>query len=48
MIKDTGADKFITICPFCQSNISDGLKSINENNITGMNLVELLQKAYQK
>ena len=48
MIKNTGADKFITICPFCQSNITDGLKSINENQITGMNLVELLQEAYTK
>ena len=48
MIKDTGADKFITICPFCQSNITDGLKSIKEDEITGMNLVELLQKAYKK
>lgn len=46
MIKDTGADKFITICPFCQSNITDGLKSIGEDKISGMNLVELLKEAY--
>ena len=46
MIKETESDNFITICPFCQSNLSDGLKSIGEENITGMNLVELLEKAY--
>ena len=31
MIKETGADTFITICPFCQSNLLDGLKEIETN-----------------
>ena len=46
MIKETGADTFITICPFCQSNLLDGLKEIGETQIKGMNLVELLKLSY--
>ena len=48
MIKETGADNFITICPFCQSNIKDGLEAINETEINGMNLVELLKLTYSE
>ncbi|MBX7076743.1 MAG: succinate dehydrogenase/fumarate reductase iron-sulfur subunit [Methanobacteriaceae archaeon] len=46
MIKETGADTFITICPFCQSNLLDGLEEIGETQIKGMNLVELLKLSY--
>ncbi len=46
MIKNTDAEAVITICPFCQINLQDGLD--NEHlDVKSMNLVELLQKAYQ-
>jgi fumarate reductase (CoM/CoB) subunit B len=48
MIKETDADTFITICPFCQSNLKEGLEAIGESEINGMNLVELLKLAYTK
>ena len=45
MIKDTGAENLISICPFCQRNIQDAL---NEEglNIKAINLIELLKEAY--
>lgn len=46
MIKDTGAESLVTICPFCQLNIQDGLDHENVD-IKAMNLVELLKKAYE-
>lgn len=46
MIKETDADAIITICPFCQLNIKDGLNQENFD-VESMNLVELLQKAYK-
>ena len=46
MIDDTDAEAVITICPFCKLNLKDGLD--NENiDVKTMNLVELLQKAYE-
>ena len=48
MIKDTGADAVITICPFCQHNLQDGLNDINEEeNIKTMHILELLEKSYE-
>ncbi len=47
MIEDTGAESVITICPFCQYNIQDGLDAIDQD-IKAMNIIELLQLAYQK
>lgn len=46
MIKDTNAEAVITICPFCQLNIQDGIDSENVDAKT-MNLVQLLKKAYE-
>ncbi|MDL2246462.1 succinate dehydrogenase/fumarate reductase iron-sulfur subunit [Methanobrevibacter sp. OttesenSCG-928-K11] len=48
MIKDTGAEAVITICPFCQYNLQDGLDEIGLTNVKSMNILELLQKAYAK
>ena len=47
MIKDTESDAVITICPFCQLNIQDGLNSIGCEDIKCMHLLELLDKAYE-
>lgn len=47
MIKDTGADAVITICPFCQRNLTDGLNDMGEENIKVMHILELLEKAYE-
>lgn len=48
MIKDTEADAVITICPFCQYNLKDGLESKGLKDIETLNIVELLQMAYNK
>jgi fumarate reductase (CoM/CoB) subunit B len=48
MIKDTEAEAVITICPFCQYNLQDGLDSENLSNIKAMNILELLKMAYEK
>ena len=47
MIKDTGADAVVTICPFCQQNLQDGLDSIGENHIKSMHILELINEAYK-
>ena len=47
MIKDTNADAVITICPFCQRNIQDGLDDINEENVNVIHILELLEKSYE-
>lgn len=46
MIKETNADAVITICPFCQYNIQDGLDNEGLSNIRAMNILELLQMSY--
>ena len=46
MIKDTDADAVITICPFCELNLKDGLRAIGCGKIKSMHLLELLNKAY--
>ncbi|MGN1363635.1 MAG: fumarate reductase (CoM/CoB) subunit TfrB [Methanobrevibacter sp.] len=45
MIKDTGAENVISICPFCQRNIQDALDE-EGLNIKAINLIELLKEAY--
>ena len=47
MIKDTGSDAVITICPFCQLNLQDGLDAQGYSNIKAMHILELLEKAYE-
>lgn len=47
MIEDTGADAVITICPFCELNIQDGLDAIGREDIKCMHILELLDKAYE-
>lgn len=46
MIEKTGADAVISICPFCQYNIQDGLNTEGLNHIKVMNLIELLKMTY--
>ena len=47
MIKDTESDAVVTICPFCQLNLQDGLNSIGCEDIKSMHILELLDKAYE-
>jgi fumarate reductase (CoM/CoB) subunit B len=47
MISDTGADAVVTICPFCELNLQDGLNAIGCKNIKSMHILELLNKAYE-
>ena len=47
MIKDTGAEAVVTICPFCKRNLQDGLDDIGCEDIKTMHLLELLDKAYE-
>ncbi len=47
MVKDTGADAVVTICPFCELNIQDGLNEIGCDNIKCIHILELLDKAYE-
>ena len=46
MIKQTCADAVVTICPFCELNLQDGLNAIGCEDIKSMHLLELLNKAY--
>ncbi len=46
MIKDTDAEAVITICPFCQRNLQDGLNNEGLEDVKAMNILELLEKAY--
>ena len=48
MIKETGADAVVTICPFCQKNLTDGLNASGASDIKVMHILELLQKAYDE
>ena len=47
MIKDTCADAVVTICPFCQLNLRDGLDAIGCGDVKCMHILELLDKAYE-
>lgn len=48
MIKETDADAVITICPFCQNNLKDGLDALNMNDTKVMNILELLDLVYNE
>lgn len=48
MIEETNADAVITICPFCQLNIKDGLNNEGLKEIESLNILQLLQRAYNK
>ena len=48
MIKDTGADAVVTICPFCELNLQDGLNAIGLENVKTLNLIQLLKMAYDE
>ena len=47
MIEDTGAEALITICPFCQSNIKDGLNEEGMDTVETLNIIELLKLALE-
>ena len=47
LIEKTGAEIVTTICPFCQTNITDGLKEEGLDDIEVINLIELLARAYE-
>jgi fumarate reductase (CoM/CoB) subunit B len=47
MIKATGANEVVTICPFCQLNLQDGLDAIGCEDVKSMHILELLDKAYE-
>ena len=47
-IKDSGAETVLSICPFCQRNIQDGLDLEGLDNINVINLIELLKEAYNQ
>ncbi len=47
MIKDLDVDAVITICPFCEYNIQDSLQREGMDNVKAMNILKLLEKAYE-
>ena len=47
MIKDTGAEAVVTICPFCELNLQDGLNAIGLENVESMHILKLLEKSYE-
>ncbi|HOI70740.1 MAG TPA: succinate dehydrogenase/fumarate reductase iron-sulfur subunit [Methanobacterium sp.] len=47
MIKETGADAVITICPFCEYHIRDSLEK-EGMDVEVLNILKLLQMAYGK
>ena len=47
MIKQTGAEAVVTICPFCELNLQDGLNAAGYDNIKCIHILELLKKAYE-
>ncbi len=47
LIEKTGADIVTTICPFCQTNLKEGLEEIEREDIEVLNLIQLLKRAYK-
>jgi fumarate reductase (CoM/CoB) subunit B len=47
MIKKLNVDALISICPFCKYNIQDALEREGLKDIKVMNILELLQMAYE-
>lgn len=46
MVKDLNVDAVITICPFCEYNIHDSLEKAGLKNVKVMNILKLLELAY--
>jgi fumarate reductase (CoM/CoB) subunit B len=46
MVKDLGVDAVVTICPFCEYNIKDSLERAGMENVKVMNILKLLEMAY--
>lgn len=46
MVKDLDVDAVVTICPFCEYNIEDCLESSGMKNVKVLNLLKLLEMAY--
>jgi fumarate reductase (CoM/CoB) subunit B len=46
MVKDLGVDAVVTICPFCEYNIKDSLEKAGMKNVKVMNILKLLEMAY--
>ncbi len=47
MVKDLKVDAVITICPFCEYNIKDSLEREGITNVKVMNILKLLELAYE-
>lgn len=47
MVKELDVDAVITICPFCEYNIQDSLKREGMEDVKVMNILKLLEKAYE-
>ena len=47
MIKSTEAEAVVTICPFCQTNLKDGLEAEGLPEVNTLNIIELLKQAYE-
>lgn len=46
MVKDLNVDAVVTICPFCEYNIQDSLEKAGLTNVKVMNILKLLELAY--
>ena len=46
MVEELGVDAVITICPFCEYNIKDSLEKAGMCNVKVMNIMNLLEIAY--
>lgn len=46
MVKDLNVDAVVTICPFCEYNIQDSLEKAGLKNVKVMNILKLLEIAY--
>ncbi|UTB33312.1 MAG: succinate dehydrogenase/fumarate reductase iron-sulfur subunit [Methanobacterium sp. ERen5] len=47
MVEKLDVDAVITICPFCEYNIQDSLDREGLNDVKAMNILKLLEKAYE-
>ncbi len=46
MVNDLGVDAVVTICPFCEYHIKDSLEKAGITNVKVMNILKLLEIAY--
>lgn len=47
MVEKLDVDAVITICPFCEYNIQDSLDREGLNDVKVMNILKLLEMAYE-